>query len=214
MAGDDYWRRRQDSDDYLRRLDDQAYFRKQQEQRTKAVFEGIIEKNEAKARAALGIPPRDDAPAASDSDEDSRKPPLAEDQVEDSCRKLAHLLATSRFVPPAAVENWTRALAELRSSMGDSRPWHWRGLRAGLTTVQALLTDLDMISDRTQPRPNIFDLAIEEGMRHFGEMTAIKLELRWLDRVLQHVDALLKERREALLRQSPFGPLGKDIFGR
>jgi len=180
---DDYWRRRQESDNYLSRVDDRKWFEAVQDKRRDDVFDGILEKNHGKAYDALGIPRFSDAGPLSTAEKRAAVPTIGEQFVEHS-RKFINELTCSKTLPADAVQRWIGSVKQLDLEKSAK----------GLAAIDALIEDINAESAGWRPHRDIFNLGFDEMWRHDSEMRRIGQELNWLKAIFQRVDDYEKGR--------------------
>jgi hypothetical protein len=109
------------------------------------------------------------------------EPPSADEQLAAFSRQLIIILETAPFLPPQVVQAWVGRI----KNIDINRP------AKGLAILRTLFESYDTFA-QYEPRPNIFDLAIDRSMRYLDDMRDIKRELNKLEALLRHVDRLLK----------------------
>ena len=177
MAHDDDYRRRE-SNDYLNRQQDRLDFERAQRDRTSAVYDGIREKDEGKARWALDIPPAD-ANSSSSRDECAPRPPTAGEQFREHSGKLLFHLKWSEALPVMLRQEWAACIEQLDIEQpADSL---------------AILTEVSESYQRAARdlKPHFSDLS--RAMCFETQVPRIGHEIGWLLDILNHVLAIGRE---------------------
>lgn len=109
------------------------------------------------------------------------EPPSADEQLAAISRELMVIVETAPFVPGEVVRVWVGKIREI----DIRRP------TTGLATLRTLRESYDTF-ERYEPRPNIFNLAIDRSMRYVRDMHDLNRALDDLERLLRHVENLLR----------------------
>ncbi len=167
---DDWEDRRRSSNDRLNRLDDHADFIKTQTDRSNEVFNGIRDHDEARVRRALDVPP-----AGSSSAEETDEPVTLEDLFRRHRASLLAELRYSNFLHPSLTADW---IARLRA-LDIARPLEI------MEVTRELREPIVKALDAAEPQRDVFNLRVDEGMRHIEERQRITDELHVLAEIGQ-----------------------------
>jgi hypothetical protein len=168
---------------------DQLQFEKDLAERSKALDDAILAKDDSKARWILGVPPTGSAKTRKEAEvsERSGTPPTAEAQFAEHSGKLTAALKYSRTLPDAVREEWMRKVGEIDLYEPTK----------GLVVLGDLFARFELASDRCKPRPNIWSVDVGPMMNFADEMRKIEWELKWLRDLLNHVELNLRQHPEA-----------------
>lgn len=128
---------------------------------------------------ALPVGPHASDPEA--ASEHRGEPPSADEQFAAFSRELMVIVETAPFLPSEVVRMWAGKIGEI----DIRRP------ATGLAILRTLRESYDTF-ERYEPRPNIFNLAIDRSMRYVRDMHDLKRSLDDLERLLRHVENLLR----------------------
>lgn len=152
----------------------------------KYIFSGI----ECGACNGSGKIPDSDSPDSSVTDysysrEAARapRPPTAEEQFAEHSTLLITALQVSSFLPTYLTQQWIRKIKEINIYQPSK----------GLVIFDELCAGYWRGVEEYKPRRDIFDLAVAKTMEFDSEMHDIKQELDWLEAILKHVEAYLKQ---------------------
>ncbi len=188
---DDWQDRLRSSNDRLNQLDDQKHFEKTQTDRSNEVFGGILDHDEARVRRALDVLPA----GSSSPDEEGAEPATLEDLFRHHRASLLSELEYSNFLRPAVTAGWIARLRALDIAKPLEIMEVTRELREPI--LEAL--------DAAVPRRDIFNLRIDEEMRHMDERLRIAQELRALAEIGQRAfsEAIAKATRSMFPPMKP-----------
>jgi hypothetical protein len=173
--------RQRESNDYLNRRYDQTTFERGQAQRSQAVSGAIATRNWPAAYRALGIPPSRWPDSDADRTEPA-EPPSLHDQFTEHRAKLIDALQSVRLLPADVIQARVERVRAIRFFLPSE----------GLLAVKQMLAEYDTLYRRYEPRPDIFDLQIDQSIRFFYQMTPVKFELQDLERILTEAESTLK----------------------
>lgn len=186
MAYDDFEDRRQQSNNYLNRRDDQLDFERKQAEQSKTVYDAILNKNHSRAYAELGIPapdPSDVDSEYSDTSQESNRQPSAQEQFAEHSARLIANLRLSSALPAHITQEWIGKIEQITILLPT----------IGLRILNGIMEDYLQALDEYKPQRDIFNLAISETMQFDEDMRDIKLELDWLEAILKHVEDYMKQ---------------------
>src|ERR1700751_2739854 len=173
--------RQRESWAYLNRRDNQRAFEMDLARRSTAVYDAIRTGNTPAAYRELGIPPS--RLVDSDTDRtDPAKPPTLHDQFTEHRAKLIDAWQSVGLLPGDVIQARVERVRAIRFFLPSE----------GLLAVKQMLAEYEMLYRRYEPRPDIFNLQVERGIRFFDQMTAVKFELQDLARILTKAESSLK----------------------
>ncbi len=116
---------------------------------------------------------------------DTTRPPSAEEQFAEHSDGLVSALRVSNFLPTRVTQLWIRKVNKINLNQPLK----------GLMILDELFAGYWRAAEEYKPHRDIFDLAIVKSMEFDSEMHDIKRELDWLEVVLKHMEAFMKQDR-------------------
>lgn len=171
MCANDYDDRRQDSIDYLNRLDDQLHFRETQRKKAKAVDDAIRTNDWMRVRLELGITPSEENDDRSGDTGEKRTPMTLKERFSEHGSNLRTALMLAQFLPRSFATEWVDRLYGLDMNRAV----------AALDAVTNLASAYEQNVRKFSPQRDVFNLGISDEMRfeqERGEITRAIVLLR------------------------------------
>jgi hypothetical protein len=109
--------------------------------------------------------------------------PTAEEQFNEHSERLFVALRNSTFLPTDTTRKWINQIKEI-TKCTPSR---------GLKILALIASEYRHARHLYKPQRDVWDLGVHKEMLFDTEMDIIKRELDWLEAILNHVDACLRE---------------------